>query len=57
MELATDIMAIVGWASIGGMFPGFLFTFRKHEDDMQGDAIIITCAISFGLIAASIVLG
>lgn len=57
MELATDIMAILGWALFGGMFPGFLFTLRKHEGDEQGDAIIITCAISFGLIAASLVLG
>lgn len=57
MELATDIMAIIGWASFGGLLPGMLYTFRSHRDDEQGDGVIITSALTFALIAASFVLG
>lgn len=57
MELATEIMAIIGWASFGGLLPGMLYTFRSHRDDEQGDRVILTSALTFALIAASFVLG
>lgn len=57
MEMVTDILAIVGWASAGALLPGMLFIFRSHKDDEQFDGVIVTCALTFGLIAASLVLG
>ena len=58
MELATDIMAIIGWACVGGIIHGLAFTFRRHESDEDNENYALpTYIISFGLIAASIVLG
>ena len=49
MELATDIMAIIGFFMLGLVTPT-LFKVKHLLAD-------IYCAISFGLIAASFVLG
>lgn len=56
MELLTDILAIAGWASLGALIPGLGYMFRSHQEDKLNDAVIITWGISFGLIAASLVL-
>lgn len=56
MELATDIMAIIGFLGIGRLFPCFMVWYGggdKTTNKNQG----WVCAISFGLIAASLVLG
>jgi len=54
MELATDIMAILGWALFGMFAAGF--TPRKTNIFSQVGLEFLGF-ISFGLIAASIVLG
>ena len=50
MELATDIMAIIGWAVAGFLLP--IFSPRSLRF-----WVYFVGAISFGLIAASFVLG
>lgn len=55
MELATDIMAILGWALFGFMLP-ILIEIRSGQ--CTGNAYTsLGVLTSFGLIAASIVLG
>jgi hypothetical protein len=56
MELATDIMAILGFMGIGRIFPSLLI-FIGGGDTKTNKSQGWMCAISFGLIAASIVLG
>jgi hypothetical protein len=62
MELLTDILAIAGWALLGFTIPTHIALIRDGEkifgDELK--ALIIYCAssaLSFALIAASIVLG
>ena len=55
MELATDIMAIIGWALFGLMAP-ILIEIRSRQCTSTVASIFATF-ISFGLIAASFVLG
>lgn len=56
MELATDIMAILGWALFGAIIP-CLKIFSFDENTKDGEIASKVIFISFGLIAASIVLG
>ena len=53
MELATDIMAIIGWAMLGGS----LAIARIGDDWSKIERLPLLSVISFGLIAASFVLG
>jgi hypothetical protein len=61
MELATDIMAILGWAMIGFCLPTHIAIFRDGASVFGNDSAQLTYwifnSLSFGLIAASIVLG
>ena len=54
MELATDIMAILGWALFGLFAAGFS---PKRTNIYTQVGLEFFGFISFGLIAASIVLG
>lgn len=56
MELATDIMAIIGWALFGSVIP-CLSVFKFDSDTKDGEFASKVLFISFGLIAASFVLG
>jgi hypothetical protein len=56
MELATDIMAILGFIGFGRVFPVltvYLGGGEKTTNKQRG----WICALSFGIIASSIVLG
>jgi hypothetical protein len=54
MELLTDILAIFGWALFGISITSLkIFSFK--DDDYYSAAYI--SGVSFGLIAASLVLG
>jgi len=61
MELATDIMAIIGWALFGFCLPTHLAVFRDGASVFGDGESQLTYwvfnALSFGLIAASFVLG
>lgn len=61
MELATDIMAIIGWALFGFLLPAHLAMFRDGASVFGDDLVQLSywawSALSFGLIAASFVLG
>ena len=61
MELATDSMAIIGWAFFGFCLPTHLAVFRDGASVFGNDEHQLTYwifnALSFGLIAASFVLG
>lgn len=50
MEMLTDIMAIIGWSLFG------IFASEFNPRNLPNEYVKITC-ISFGLIAASLVLG
>jgi hypothetical protein len=54
LEIATDIMAILGWALFGAWLTP---RFYRHIDDTEVILGAIFSMLSFGLIAASIVLG
>lgn len=56
MEIATDIMAILGWGALGALSHGCVYAFRSHESDECNEYSIATCIIAFALIAASLVL-
>lgn len=56
MELATDIMAIIGWAFFGAVTP-CLCIFKFDDDTKDGEFASKFLFVSFGLIAASLVLG
>ena len=55
MELATDIMAILGWALIGAIIP-CLKIFSFDEESKEGEIASKVLFVSFALIAASLVL-
>lgn len=56
MELVTDILAIFGWAGVGAIIP-CTSIFKFDDETKDGEIASKTLAISFGLIAASLVLG
>lgn len=56
MELLTDILAIAGWALFGFIFPNLFLVFDRSEGEFRA-LTNMACALSFGLIAASLVLG
>ena len=56
MELLTDILAIVGWALLGAVVP-CLSIFKFDVDTKDGEIASKVMFFSFGLIAASLVLG
>jgi hypothetical protein len=53
MELATDIMAIIGWALFGIHFPAWIYSLATKNIEFKYRYL----GLSFGLIAASFVLG
>jgi len=63
MELLTDVLAIAGWAMLGFVLPTHIAVFRSGSnvfgDGYDGATLSywIYSALSFGLIAASLVLG
>jgi len=57
MELATDIMAILGWALFGLLAPVLFSYLGGTKESVSTTYDMIMGLISFGLIAASIVLG
>lgn len=57
MELLTDVFAICGWALFGRSIP-FLIMLRGGATEITvNDSFVDYCALSFGIIAASLVLG
>lgn len=63
MELATDIMAILGWGLFGHLLPVFVIIYKNGIDTFSGYEVgterkefRLVSAISFALIAASLVL-
>ena len=56
MELATDIMAIIGFTGFGRIFP-IIVVFFGGGDHFTNKQQGWVCAASFCLIAASFVLG
>jgi hypothetical protein len=56
IEIATDIMAILGWALFGVIVPSLMCIFSTLNLTISKKIVFIS-SLSFGLIAASIVLG